>query len=78
MKSTGIVRKVDELGRIVIPIELRRILNVNEKDSLEIFTEGETIIFKKYMPGCVFCGEVKNTKLLKNISICQNCIDEIK
>ena len=54
MKSTGIVRKVDELGRIVLPIELRRTLEIAERDSLEIYVEGSTIILKKYEPACIF------------------------
>ena len=78
MKSTGIVRKVDELGRIVIPIELRRTLEVAEKDALEIFTEGETIILKKYQPQCVFCGEAKNTIHFRGKLICQSCTKEVK
>ena len=56
MKSTGIVRKVDELGRIVIPIELRRTLDIGIKDSLEIYVEDDQIILKKYMPACSFCN----------------------
>ena len=56
MKATGIVRKVDELGRIVLPIELRRTLNINIKDPLEIYVDGESIMLKKYQPACVFFG----------------------
>ena len=59
MKSTGIVRKVDELGRIVLPIELRRTLDIAEKDALEIYVDGSTIVLKKYRPSCIFCGPVK-------------------
>lgn len=55
MKSTGIVRKVDELGRIVLPIELRRTLGIEEKDRIEIFVDGESIILRKYQPACIFC-----------------------
>ena len=58
MKSTGIVRKVDELGRVVLPIELRRNLNINEKDALEIFVDDEKIILKKYEPADVFTGNM--------------------
>lgn len=60
MKSTGIVRKVDELGRVVIPIELRRIMDIDVKDALEIFTDNEKIILKKYQPSmtCVITGDV--------------------
>lgn len=75
MKSTGIVRKVDELGRVVIPIELRRTMNIDVKDALEIFTEGDTIILKKYEPCCVLCGEGKNTVNYKGKLICRNCIE---
>ena len=58
MKSTGIVRKVDELGRVVLPIELRRNLNINEKDALEIFVDDEKIILKKYEPADIFTGSM--------------------
>lgn len=75
MKSTGIVRKVDELGRVVIPIELRRTLTIGEKDDLEIFAEGEHIMLKKYQPVCVLCGEEKNTVSFKGKLLCRNCID---
>jgi len=77
MKSTGIVRKVDELGRVVIPIELRRTLNIGEKDALEIFVEGDTIILQKYEPACIFCGEAKNVKMINGKRICPECIKEI-
>ena len=60
MKSTGIVRKVDELGRIVLPIELRRILNIDVKDSLEIFVDEDKIVLKKYEPADIFTGEMEN------------------
>ena len=60
MKSTGIVRRVDELGRIVLPIELRRTLNIGEKDSLEIYVDGSNIMLKKYQPACIFCDSAKD------------------
>ncbi|HBT48555.1 MAG TPA: AbrB family transcriptional regulator, partial [Caldanaerobacter subterraneus] len=60
LKSTGIVRKVDELGRVVIPIELRRTLNIAERDALEIYVDGEQIVLKKYEPACIFCGNAEN------------------
>ncbi|MDR1193586.1 MAG: AbrB/MazE/SpoVT family DNA-binding domain-containing protein, partial [Peptococcaceae bacterium] len=60
MKSTGIVRKVDELGRVVIPIELRRTLGIDLKDALEIYVDEEKIILKKYEPACIFCGSANN------------------
>jgi len=58
MKSTGIVRKVDELGRVVLPIELRKTLAINERDALEIFTDGDKIVLKKYEPADIFTGEM--------------------
>ena len=78
MKSTGIVRKVDELGRIVLPIELRRTLNIAVKDSLEIYVEGSTIILKKYEPACIFCGDAKDVINYKGRNICRTCLDEMK
>lgn len=73
MKSTGIVRKVDNLGRIVLPIELRRTLNIDLKDSIEIFTEGECIILKKYEPTCILCGDGKGILEYRGKRICNNC-----
>ncbi|WP_129598957.1 AbrB/MazE/SpoVT family DNA-binding domain-containing protein [Anaerophilus nitritogenes] len=78
MKSTGIVRKVDELGRVVLPIELRRTLNIKEKDSLEIFVDGDQIILKKYEPACIFCGQAKDVHNFKGKNICPACIEELK
>lgn len=78
MKSTGIVRRVDELGRVVIPIELRRTLEIAEKDALEIYVDGEQIILKKYQPACIFCGNAKDVKNFKGKNICQACLAEIK
>ena len=78
MKSTGIVRKVDELGRIVLPIELRRTLEIAERDSLEIYVEGSTIILKKYEPACIFCGDAKDVVNDKGRNICRTCLDEMK
>ncbi|SHH50731.1 AbrB/MazE/SpoVT family DNA-binding domain-containing protein [Tepidibacter thalassicus] len=77
MKSTGIVRKVDELGRVVIPIELRRTLNIAEKDALEIYVDGESIILKKYEPACIFCGNAKDVKHYEGKNICISCIDKL-
>lgn len=75
MKSTGIVRKVDELGRVVIPIELRRTLQIGEKDPLEIFVEGNTIILRRYEPLCFVCGEGSNEKYIdfKGKKVCRSC-----
>jgi len=77
MKSTGIVRKIDELGRVVLPMELRRILNLNVKDSIEIYVEGENIILKKYEPCCIFCGEGSNISDFKGKNVCSACKKEI-
>ena len=68
MKSTGIVRKVDELGRIVLPIELRRTLGIEEKDRIEIFVDGESIILRKYQPACIFCDNAKDIINYKDTS----------
>ena len=78
MKSTGIVRKVDELGRVVIPIELRRNLDINVKDALEIFVDGEQIVLKKYAPACIFCGQAKDVISYKGKNICPACLEELK
>ena len=74
MKSTGIVRKVDELGRIVLPIELRRTLGIEEKDRIEIFVEGESVILRKFQPTCIFCDNAKDLILYKGKNICPDCI----
>jgi transcriptional pleiotropic regulator of transition state genes len=78
MKSTGVVRKIDELGRIVLPIELRRNFDINERDSIEIFVENDFIILKKYELSCVFCGSSENMTLFKNRNVCSKCLEEIK
>lgn len=74
MKSTGIVRKVDELGRIVLPIELRRILDIAERDELEIYMENDRIILQKYEPSCVFCASSSGLVSYKGKNVCQTCI----
>ena len=78
MKSTGVVRKVDDLGRIVIPKELRTTLDIAERDALEIYVEGEQIILKKYQPACIFCGDARDIINYKGKNICKNCLDEIR
>ena len=78
MKSTGVVRRVDDLGRIVIPIELRRTLDIDIKDALEIYTEGELIILKKYEPACIFCGDARDVINYKGKNICNGCLKELK
>jgi transcriptional pleiotropic regulator of transition state genes len=73
MKSTGIVRRVDQLGRVVIPVELRRTMDVAEKDALEVYVNGNMIILKKYEPQCIFCGEAGDVRIYKGKNICSNC-----
>ena len=77
MKSTGMVRKIDNLGRIVLPIELRRILEIDQDSSLQIFVDGDDIILKKYQPACIFCGEAKGVEQFKGRNICPTCRKEI-
>lgn len=77
MKSTGIVRKVDELGRIVLPIELRRHLRINEKDALEIFTDNDKIILKKYEPADIFTGEMADLIEYKGRKVSKQSIIEM-
>ena len=78
MKATGIVRKVDELGRIVLPIELRRTLNIDIKDPVEIFVDGDSIMLKKYEPACIFCGSSDNVRQVRGKNICTACIEELR
>ena len=75
MKSTGIVRRIDDLGRVVLPKEIRRTLDTEEGDALEIFTHGNMIVLRRYFPGCVFCGDVEHLVQHKGHRICQRCID---
>lgn len=78
MKASGITRKVDELGRIVIPIELRRTLNIDVKDALEIFTEEDMIILRSYKPLCYICGSGEELKEFKGKRVCGDCVNEAK
>lgn len=78
MKSTGIVRKIDDLGRMVIPIELRKTMNINKKDPMEIFTDGNKIVLKKYEPGCEFCGSMDNLVTFDGHEICTECIHSME
>lgn len=77
MKSTGVVRKVDELGRIVIPIALRRTLDIGIRDTLRIDVQGDGILLRKYQPACVFCDDNKHVRCHKGKLICQNCLAEL-
>ncbi len=77
MKATGIVREIDELGRIVIPSEIRKGLDLNKKDPMEIYLNGDMIVLKKHMPCCIFCGEVEDVIYFKGKLICRGCIEEM-
>lgn len=74
MKSTGIVRKVDELGRIVLPIELRHTLDIEPKDALEIYVDGSNIVLRKYQPACIFCDDATNVVSFRGRNVCAKCI----
>ena len=74
MKATGIVRKVDELGRVVLPIELRRTLGIDVKDPLEIFVDGECVILRRYEPACTFCGSADSVNYFQGKNVCNECV----
>ena len=78
MKATGIVRRVDELGRIVLPVELRRNMGIEVKDPLEIFVDGENIVLKPYRPCCIFCNDTDGIAQFMGKNVCKNCTDKIK
>ena len=78
MKATGITRKIDELGRIVLPIEIRKNLDINSRDAVEIFVDADKIILKKYHPACIFCGNASDVKHYGEKLICTSCIEKIK
>ena len=73
LKAIGVVRKVDELGRIVIPKELRRTMNINVGDALEIFNDSEQITLRKYTPGCVLCGSLDQLQVIEDKRVCMEC-----
>lgn len=77
MKSTGIVRKVDELGRIVVPIELRRSLGIGDRDAVEMFMENNSIIIRKHQPSCVFCGSIDDIVNYKEKFVCKPCVSKM-
>ena len=78
MKSLGTVRKVDELGRIVLPIETRRRLELESGDGVEIFVEKDRVILKKYEPACLFCGDADDCVIYKDKRICRKCLADLK
>lgn len=77
MKSTGIIRKVDDLGRIVLPIELRRTLDIEERDELEIFMENDRIVLQKFEPACLFCGSSRSLVSYRRKNVCQECVKKL-
>ncbi|MBR5126073.1 MAG: AbrB/MazE/SpoVT family DNA-binding domain-containing protein [Oscillospiraceae bacterium] len=74
MKTTGIIRKVDDLGRIVLPIELRRVLDIAERDELEIHMEGDRIILRKHEVSCIFCGADRGLINYRGKNVCAECV----
>ena len=77
MKATGIIRRVDELGGVVIPIEIRNQFNIIEKDPIEIYVDDSSIILKKYEPNCVFCGSTDDLIEYKGKLVCKKCSKEL-
>ena len=77
MKSTGIIRRMDELGRVVIPIEIRNQFNIGQKDPIEIYVDGSSIVLKKFEPNCIFCGNTKNLFEYQGKLICKDCSKKI-
>lgn len=78
MKSTGVVRKVDELGRIVLPIEIRKTLDIQQKDAIEIFIDEDRIVLQKYQPACLFCGQMEDVVYFNGKRVCAACIAKMK
>ncbi len=78
MKTTGIIRQLDTLGRIVLPIELRRTIGIGPKDMIEIFVEGSSVILRKYEPDCLFCGGSRDLTPYKDKMICTRCLTELR
>lgn len=77
MKSTGMIRKIDELGRIVVPKEIRKTLDIDNGDPLEIFVEGDHIILKKHNPACLFCGKAEDVIFFRGKLCCRDCLEEL-
>ena len=77
MKATGVIRKIDGLGRIVIPMEIRNKLEISENAPLEIHLEGSTIVVSKYEPDCTFCGSSKNITEYKGKNVCEKCMKDL-
>ena len=78
MKALGIVRKIDPLGRIVLPMELRRTFDIQNEDPLEIFVDNDSIILRKYEPACIFCGSAKDVTQFHGKNICHKCLKDMQ
>ncbi len=78
MRATGVVRRVDQLGRIVLPKKLRKEFEFNEKNDIELLIDGDTIVLRKFMPSCVFCNTRDDVNVYKGRNICEKCMDELK
>ena len=78
MKSTGIVRKIDELGRIVLPIEIRNTMGIANRDPVEIFVDQDRIVLRKYQPSCVFCGNADNVESYTGKLVCADCLEDLR
>ena len=78
MKSTGIVRQIDDLGRIVIPMEIRKVFDISKRDPMEIFVDNGCIILKKYQPSCIFCGSFDDVMEYKDKMVCKSCMEGLK
>lgn len=77
MKSTGIVRRLDSFGRVVLPMELRKLMDLHQDTAVELFVDGENIILHKYNPACIFCGSFNGAKLFEGKLICEDCARRI-
>lgn len=77
MKSIGIVRRMDELGRIVLPVELRRTLDIAERDELEIYLDDDKVVLKKHEPSCVFCDSLRELVAYRGRNVCMECIENM-
>ncbi len=77
MKATGIVRRIDDLGRLVLPIELRRVMGIEIKDYVEIYVDDDSIILKKYAPACIFCGSADDLQMHMGRKVCLECVKKM-
>ena len=78
MKATGVTRRIDELGRVVLPIEIRKALGLTNRDTVEIYVEQDAIVLRKYEPSCIFCGSIGDARLVKGKMVCDECLDELR